>query len=249
MDDNTRLLVKVAKLYYENGLTQDAISQRLRMSRPKVSRLLQEARDQGVVQISIAAVPGGYADLERQLEARFDLMEALVVGVTEPASSAVVARELGQAAAEFFRRTVQDGDVIGLTWGATLAGMVEHLQSEKKQRVVVAQMVGGLGQPSSEAHATDLARRVSLALDATLNLMPAPGIVGTVELARMLRSDRHIAQSLEAVAKANIAFVGIGAPCTDSVLMHDESIITWKEVDGGRYRAPLFRRPGQSHPV
>jgi DNA-binding transcriptional regulator LsrR (DeoR family) len=230
MDENTRLLVKVAKLYYENGLTQDEVSQRLRISRPKVSRLLQEARNQGVVQITIASVPGGYADLERQLESRYDLMEALVVATGDPGSAAPVARDLGQAAAGFFRRTVQDGDVVGLTWGATLAGMVDHLQPEKKQRVVVAQMVGGLGQPSSETHATDLARRVSQALDATLSLLPAPGIVDTVEGARLLRSDRHIAQSLEMAGKANLAFVGIGAPGTDSVLVRDESIISRSEV-------------------
>jgi DNA-binding transcriptional regulator LsrR (DeoR family) len=157
-------------------------------------------------------------------------MEALVVDVTEPGSGAAVARELGQAAAAFFRRAVQDGDVIGLTWGATLAGMVDHLQPEKKQRVMVAQMVGGLGEPSSETHATDLARRVSLALDATLNLLPAPGIVNSVEVARLLRADRHIAQSLEAASRSNIAFVGIGAPGAGSVLTRDESIISREEV-------------------
>jgi DNA-binding transcriptional regulator LsrR (DeoR family) len=109
--------------------------------------------------------------------------------------------------------------------------MVEHIQPEKKQRVTVAQLVGGLGEPNSETHATDLARRVSQALDATLNLLPAPGIVNTVEVARLLRSDRYIAQSLEAVSRATIAFVGIGAPSADSFLMHDESIIRWDEVN------------------
>ena len=52
-----------------------------------------------------------------------------------------------------------------------------------------------------------------------------------MEGARLLRSDRYIAQSLEMVSKATIAFVGIGAPCADSVLMQDESIIRWDEMD------------------
>ena len=56
MDTNTHLLIKVAKLYYEADMTQDAIANKLRISRPKVSRLLQEARNQGFVQISIATL-------------------------------------------------------------------------------------------------------------------------------------------------------------------------------------------------
>ncbi len=44
-----RLLHKISKLYYEQKLTQQAISERLRLSRPKVSRLLQRAEDEGLI--------------------------------------------------------------------------------------------------------------------------------------------------------------------------------------------------------
>lgn len=53
MNDKQRLMIKIAKLYYEGGLTQDVISQRLRLSRPRVSRLMQEAIDKGIVKITI----------------------------------------------------------------------------------------------------------------------------------------------------------------------------------------------------
>ena len=230
MDETQRVMIKVAQLYYENGFTQDVISQKLRLSRPKVSRLLQEARDTGLVQITVAPIPGSHIDLERQVEARYGLLDVVAVEISDPSSYAQTARELGVAAADFFRRIVQDGDRIGLSWGLTLASMVDNLQPEKKKQLRVAQMVGGLGEPQSETHATDLVRRLAMLLDASLLLMPAPGIVRSVELAQLLRSDPYVAQALEQVAETDIAFVGIGALNRDSLLLRAERIITWAEV-------------------
>jgi DNA-binding transcriptional regulator LsrR (DeoR family) len=224
------LALKVAQLYYENELTQDDIAQKLRLSRPKVSRLLQEARDSGLVKITVAAHPGSYTEVERQVEQRYHLLDVLAVDVSDPDSYEQTARELGAVAAGYFRRIVQDDDVIGLTWGLTLASMVEHLVPEKKKRVTVTQLVGGLGEPDAETHATDLARRLAMMLDANLQLIPAPGIVKTKELAQLLRADPYVSQVLDFIEKVNLAFVGIGALTRDSLMMRNERIITWKEV-------------------
>ena len=92
-----------------------------------------------------------------------------MVEVSQPDSYVQTARELGVAAAGYFSRIVQDGDTIGLTWGQTLAAMVDNLTPEKKRQVRVTQLVGGLGEPDSEAHATDLVRRLAMMLEANLN--------------------------------------------------------------------------------
>ncbi len=211
MNENLRIALKAAQLYYENDLTQDEIAQKLRLSRPKVSRMLQEARDAGLVKITVAALPGSRTDLERHLEQRYNLLDVLVVEVSQSDSYAQTARELGVAAAGYFRRILQDGDTIGLTWGLTLASMVDNLTPEKKRQVRVTQLVGGLGEPDSEAHATDLVGRLAMMLEANLQLIPAPGIVKTVELAQLLRSEPYVAQVLEQISQVNLAFVGIGA--------------------------------------
>ncbi|MBN1148264.1 MAG: sugar-binding transcriptional regulator [Anaerolineales bacterium] len=229
-NENQRVALKAAQLYYENGLTQDEVAQKLRLSRPKVSRLLQEARDAGLVKITVASPAGSHTALERQLEQRYNLLDVLIVELNNPDSYEHTARELGAAAAGYFRRIVQDGDTIGLTWGLTLASMIDNLAPEKKKNVTVAQLTGGIGEPGAETHATDLVRRLAMTLDANLQLLPAPGIVKTVELAHMLRSEPYIAQALEQMSRVNLAFVGIGALNRDSLMMRDERIITWKEV-------------------
>jgi len=230
MNENQRVALKVARLYYEDGLTQEEIANKLRLSRPKVSRLLQEARNAGLVKITVASFPESHTDLERQLEQRYNLLDVLLVELSDPDSYVHTARELGAAAAGYFSRIVQDSDTIGLTWGLTLASMIDNLSPDKKNRVTVVQLTGGIGEPDSETHATDLVRRLSMMLDANLQLLPAPGIVKTVELSQLLRSEPYIAQVLEQMNRVNLAFVGIGALNRDSLMMRNERIITWKEV-------------------
>lgn len=231
MDEKTHLLIKISRLYYEDGLTQEAISRNLRLSRPTVSRCLQEALDQGIVKITIVAEPGNYTKIERELETHYKLIEAVVVDTSDPDSREVVSRDLGAAAAKFFSRIVRDGDIVGLTWGLTLSEMVDQLSNGKKSNLTIAQMIGGLGEPDSETHATDLVRRIAIATGANLRLLPAPGIVSTVETARLLRSEPYIAQALEMLHKVDIAFAGIGAPTKHSLLMREEKIIKWQEIN------------------
>jgi len=61
--DKGRRLEKVARLYYEEGLTQDEIARDLKVSRPLISRLIREARDLGI---------GKYASIRQPtVKARF----------------------------------------------------------------------------------------------------------------------------------------------------------------------------------
>ena len=66
--EDIRLLVKVSRLHYEDDLTQDAITTRLGLSRSKVSRLLAQARETGIVQITVVAPVQMYVDMEGRLE-------------------------------------------------------------------------------------------------------------------------------------------------------------------------------------
>ncbi len=231
MNDKQRLMIKIAKLYYESGLTQDEISKKMRLSRPRVSRMMQEAVEKGIVKISIMQEPGGYADLERQLETKYNLLEVVVAETTDPITSESLTRALGIAAAQYFSRIVMDGDLIGFTWGGTLAAMVENLQPEKKPNCVIIQMVGGLGEPISETHATGLVSRAGQALGASIWLLPAPGVIDSEESAKLLLSDRSIAHSIERARSVQIAFVGIGNLSRDTLLMRDEYIISWLEME------------------
>ena len=231
MNDSQILMVKIAKMYYQEGLTQTVISERMGLSRPKVSRLMQEAIEQGIVRIEIASPPGDNSDLMLMLQSKFDLLEAIVVNVTGNLTYEVVSHVLGAEAAIYFHRVVKDGDVIGLTWGNALASMVTHLTPEKKPNCMVVQLLGGLGSPNTNTHATDLVSRMAMVLGAKMSLMPAPGVVGSIDSAKLLLSDHHINQALEWVKRTDVAFVGIGPTKYNPFLMQHEEVITLAEMN------------------
>lgn len=55
LDDNvkTQKMVEIAKMYYEEDLTQNEIAKRLGVSRPLVSKMLADAKEAGIVTIQI----------------------------------------------------------------------------------------------------------------------------------------------------------------------------------------------------
>lgn len=223
-------MIKIAKMYYEQGFTQTTISERLGISRPTISRLMHEAMEQGIVRIEIASTEGDYAELTQELELRFDLLEAIVVDVKGPISYEAVSLALGVMAAAYFQRIVKNGDVVGLTWGSALAAMVTHLTQDKRPDCMIVQLVGGLGSPSTNTHATELVTRTAMALDAKLSLLPAPGVVGSIDSAKLLLSDHHVNQALEWAKRTNVAFVGLGSTKYNPFLLEHEEVITLEEL-------------------
>jgi len=158
------LLVKVARFYYEDGLNQDAITARLGLSRSKVSRLMAQAREAGVVQINVVAPDDLFLDLESRLEERYGLQEALVVEAQPGDSQSQVSRAVGGAASGYLGRAISPRSTIGMCWGDTLRHMAVGLTPQRYPDAQVVQIIGGLGQPDAEVHATELCRSVSRSL-------------------------------------------------------------------------------------
>lgn len=222
-----RLMSKVSSLYYLQGLKQRQIAERLHLSRPKVSRLLQEARDRGIVQISVSPPTGSFVELEGDLETRFGLEEALITAADAQAAhgnTSFLKQQIGAAAAQYLRRTTEDGDVLGITWGTTLQAMMEALQPISTQDVHVVQTLGGVGPPEAEAHAADLSRRLAQRLGGRLTALPTPGIVDSPEARKVLLDDRHAQAALDLFSEIDTAFVGIGALSTNPIFDDDASV-------------------------
>jgi DNA-binding transcriptional regulator LsrR (DeoR family) len=230
MDPEThRLLVKAAKLYYEDGLTQMEIGKRLGLSRIKVSRMLRLAREERIVQIVIS--PGGDAntDLEHELETKYGLAEAIAVTPSEYSGTAIRA-ELGSAAARCFLRGLRGDETVAITWGRTLSAMVSALTSEHYPDLRVVQGLGGLSEPTSDVDGVDLTQRMAQAFGARAVILSAPGIVKHKLTRDALMQERHIADVLKMAASADIALVGIGCPAPDSVI-HTNKVFTEGEID------------------
>jgi DNA-binding transcriptional regulator LsrR (DeoR family) len=214
---NLRLLVKICKQYFEDGLTQQEIADNLRTSRSTVSRLLSKARDGQIIRISIETPPGIFPELERKLEQRFGLAEAVVEETFNYDSPFGTARELGKVAADYLERTVQPDDTIGFAWGTTMKAMVDTMGQKSVPGVKVVQMNGGLTPQMTDVHATTLTRNLAERLGGECYILQAPGVVDDPQTQQLFLADAQVSQVFELAGRANIAFVGIGNISADAL--------------------------------
>lgn len=220
---NLRLIGKVSSMYYDQQLNQQEIADRLRLSRPRVSRLLKQARELGVVKISVVTPEGTFPELERELEERYGLKEALIADADAGDSKETVHRRLGYLAARYLHRTTTEGEVIGVTWGGTLQAMVDAMPPKSIRGVHVVQTLGGVGPAEARAHASDISRRLAQRLDARLTLLPAPGITGSAEARKVLVADRQVQASLALLSTVDTLYVGLGSLDSNPLLASDNS--------------------------
>jgi len=222
--DRARLLAKVARLYYENDMTQAEISERLRLSRQRVQRLLSDARQEGIVNISIHPIMGTFSELERSLEKQFDLSEALVVETSDPENQNTITREVGAGAAEYLARLIRPKDKVVLSWGRSLLGMVNALASRTRVQLPELRLIqglGNLGDPNTAMHGGELVRRAARALGAKPILFPAPAIAASTAVRDALYADPYVSHTLDLARSSDVALVGIGSSDSDSRAVPD----------------------------
>jgi deoxyribonucleoside regulator len=207
--DSLAFLAEVASLYYEEQLPQSEIGERIGRSRSMVSRLLREAREQGLVEIRIRHPLKTDAYLEEQLIGRCAL-KAVRVLADPPQDYRLLLQRLGALGAQALRRHLRSGVCVALGWGTAVHAVVRALPAVPLQRATVVQMIGALGSGDPVVDGPELAHWLAQKLNAKYRFLHAPLIVDNQRVARSLCQQQSIAKTLEMAAGADAALVGIG---------------------------------------
>ena len=203
------LLAQIAELYYDGGQTQTQIAALLRYSRSMISRYLTEARELGIVEIRINHPVQRRLDLEAALKSAFGLTTVRVLTHTSNSYPSIL-RRLGGLAADVVEETVKDGDIVGITWGVSLAETVAAMRPTGRQNVWVAQMIGSLGARNPDNDGPELARKLARALGAEYKTLPAPLFVDSIQARDLFIKDRRVSEVLGMAKKMRVLLVGIG---------------------------------------
>ncbi|RUS42890.1 sugar-binding transcriptional regulator [Cohnella sp. AR92] len=217
-DDKLCRMIDIAKMYYQLDFSQQEIANKFGISRPTVSRFLQQAKEDGYVQIKIVDPFENNGTLATQLERKFGLKRAVVFSVPQY-EDAIVKKYLGIAAAEYLNEMVQDGDIIATTWGTTLYEVAVNLQGKLAKNVKVVQLNGGVSHSETNTYAHEIVHLFGRAFHTNPYFIPLPAIVDHYMVRQTIESDRHIRKTLELGKQANIAIVTVGVPTEDSVLI------------------------------
>lgn len=224
-----RLLARVARMYHERGLLQPQIAAELHISQSRVSRLLRQAANLGVVRTVVSLPNTLYTDLEMQLRDALDLLDVVVVDATGASSDVTPA--LGAATATYLSETLTGGDSLGISsWSATLLAAVEAMAPKNAKVVdVVAQLLGGVGDAHVQVRATAMLDRLSILTGAQPLPMPTPAVVSTASLQKALIRDPAVADVVGAWSSLTVALVGIGSLDASPMLRQSGNAITAKD--------------------
>jgi len=212
------ILVEAAKLYYEHQLSQLEISKKLSVSRPTVSRFLQQARDTGIVRIEISDPSEVGTQLESSLIKKFGLKKVVVVP-NDTDDNKIIKKRLGKAAVLFVDQLISEGTILGISWGTTMQQVARQIRSRRVKNMLVVQLNGGISRAELDTHASEIAKNIGESYKAIPYLMPLPAVVDNAALKKAILSDKNISRTLELGRKAEIALFTIGSFGYNSVLV------------------------------
>jgi len=231
--DELRLMTKVARLYYEQGLRQSKIAESSHLSQSTVSRLLKRAEREQIVRVMVSVPPGVYTDLEEALIATFGLHDAVVADCIRDDDDESVERDIGRAAAYYLETTLNPGECIGISsWSSTILAMVNAMQQIPRPiSARVIQILGGAGEPQAKVHAAYLASRLAELVRGKVTFLPAPGLVDSADVRQVLLSEKSISEVIKSFDEITLALVGIGTVEPSPLLASSGNIFSDEELD------------------
>jgi DNA-binding transcriptional regulator LsrR (DeoR family) len=253
-ENHHELLAQVASMYYDQQLTQSAIGEELGLSRVKVYRLLKEAREEQIVQITIHWPIKRDIHLEKALLQAFDLNEALVL-TTNPDTRATTLRRLGQLGARYLEKVLKDGMTMAICVGRSTYEIIHAIRPGFKAGIHVAQAMGSIPFAVEEFDSVALARELAEKLGGQVLYLSSPLMADSPEAAEVLRSQRSIERTLSAARDADVALLGIGNldPTISGFvkagsITPDELITLAKDGAIGDIGGQVFTAAGELHP-
>lgn len=223
-------MIQATWLYHIGQMSQEEVSRRMGLSRFKVLRLLQDARDLGLVRISVEHATTGALALADRLTAQFALTEALVAPDTggDPAAGR---RAVGQLAAGWLARTGGEGRVtVGVGWGRTMAAMADALTGLRNPELCFVSLMGSMTHTSATSP-FDVCVRLAALTDARAVFLPAPFLADSAEDAALIRRQRLVREALEVARAADHMMISVGE-CTPEALLQSSGILTVDEASG-----------------
>lgn len=199
--DEEELLPRVAWYYYHDGLTQNAIGERLGLSRIKISRILDAGQRSGLLQVTINSSLHGSFELEREIAERFRLDEVRLIPTLE---TGVTSERLGQAAAQYLMHKLPAKSMLAVGWGEMVSAAIQRLGHLSNQRMFdLVAMTGGVQSYVDGLRIMGLGRKIYL--------VPAPLVCSTPELTRLLMEEPDVMNTLNMSLGADYALIGIGS--------------------------------------
>lgn len=252
ISEDRRKMLKVVTMYYEQGMTQAMIAKKMNISRPVISKILQQARETGIVTISIKDESVYTVNLGLQLEEKYQLNEVIVVPSNENTPLDKVKQSVSNSAAFYLANQLKPSMTIGLSWGTTLADMIDAIPFSSFPTINICPLVGGVSSEHLYFDTNHLVFRLSEKLNCQCQYFYGPALAESKELAETLNHTQLLKKALLTAKNVDFAIIGVGNPNEQSTWkklgyleLKDLKIIKRTQVKGDAV-ASLFDKEGKT---
>lgn len=197
-----------ARRHFLAQRTKSQIANELGVSRFKVARLIDAAIEQGILQFVISEPDDLNTELSEAVRTAYGLKAVLVLDGPDMPTSALTA-PLGNLAALLLDETLNDGQLLGVAWGRTLAAMARALTHLPK--VDIVQVAGApLGLEISQNPVELLHRLASLSGGKSYPVY-SPMWAEDPYLIQRLRQEPTVASAMSKYDSIDVLVVGVGS--------------------------------------
>lgn len=212
------LSAAIARRYYLDDRSKVQIADEFGLSRFKVARLLELARENGLVRIEIGHPGLVDVDLSARLQERFGLQRAVVVE-TRDDEPETLRTQVGSVAADLLAEVTGADDVLGVAWARAVGAMAQTLP--RLPGVPVVQLTGAISLPGSGDSSFDIVRDVARAAGGPAYVYYAPIVLPDAATAKVLRSQSDVARAFDMVPSVTRAVVGLGGCSPGQSTLYD----------------------------
>ncbi len=206
-DPSHSLRVRAAWIYYVEGRTQNEVAKTLGINRIAVTRLLSEARKRGEVVIRIKSDLASLVEVQRKLEAKYGLGQAIVAPLGDADSDPT--RIIAAAAGAHISDLMQNNMTVGVGWGRTLHAALPFIEGRGLENVRVISLLGGISQ-ARRFNPAEFAWQFAELYQAEGFLVPAPALVDSARTKHALLERCGLDQILEMAEASDVAILSAG---------------------------------------
>ncbi|MCP3740053.1 sugar-binding transcriptional regulator [Rossellomorea sp. BNER] len=215
--EKDQLSIEVAKLYYLSNFGQQQIADKLKISRPAISRLLSYAKEKGYVQIEIRDPYTDMDQLAKDVKERYGL-EDIIVTSSPSDDYETIKQSISKSAADYLQNNVKQGDILGVSWGTTIYETSKRMMKQAIKGVTVVQLKGGISHSKVMTHAYETIGLFADAFNTIPMHLPLPVVFDNAQVKKQVEEDRHIRRIIEMGRQANIAVFTVGTVRDEALL-------------------------------
>lgn len=233
---SNKIVAEVAWMYYVKNLNQGEIADALSLSRPTVISYLKLAKERNIVCIQVAPEHYRINAVADALTEAYGLKSVHVVP-DEGMQGEMLTRAVCEVAAHHLPNFLEQGDVLGVSWGQTVSFVSEYVPHWPMENLTVRQLLGSIANPllsTSESCTTEIARR----LNGYCINFNAPAVCSSAALAAALKAEPIISEQINNLRKCNKSIFSL-SPCTPDTHVVQFKIATVEDIDDYRARGAV----------